>query len=127
MTDEAGELESAIGAIGAAREPLVETGLDSGPASVPIWIVRVGDGLYGRSFHGERAAWFRHAIATGATTITVGDRAVPAGVTVIGDLLRDAIDDAYRAKYAANPADAPHVPPMLGDAAVATTVRFEPR
>lgn len=126
MASDAAALESDIGAIGAAREPEVATGIESGPDFVKIWIVRIGDGLYGRSFHGERSAWFRSAAERGETTIRVGDREIAASVTVIGDLMRSSIDDAYRSKYGANPADAPYVPAMLDDAVVPTTVRFEP-
>jgi hypothetical protein len=29
---------------------------------VPIWVVRVGDDLYVRSYRGSGGAWYRHAI-----------------------------------------------------------------
>jgi hypothetical protein len=32
---------------------------------VPIWIVRLGDDLYIRSYRGPAGAWYRHLSATG--------------------------------------------------------------
>jgi len=116
-----------IDELAAAREPEVATVRRDGTAGwVPFWVVRVGDGIYARSHRGPSAGWYSSAMADGRTTLRLGDREVPVTVTPIGDALRAEIDAAYRAKYGAEPADAPYVAPMLGDAVVATTVRLTP-
>ncbi len=110
-----------------AREPQVATTLRDGSAGfVPFWVVRVGDGIYARSHKGPSGGWYVKATADGATTLRLDGTEIPVTVTEIGDRLRAEIDAAYQAKYASDPADAPYVEPMLADAVVATTVRFDP-
>ena len=40
---------------------------------ITIWFVRGGDGLYVRSAHGPRNAWFRRALASGHGRVRVGN------------------------------------------------------
>ena len=40
--------------------------------AVPIWVVRVGDELYVRSFHGDSGGWYRAARATGEGHVSAG-------------------------------------------------------
>ncbi len=42
---------------------------------VPIWVVRVNDNLYVRSYRGHAGAWFRAAQASGQGRIWAGDEA----------------------------------------------------
>jgi hypothetical protein len=49
---------------------------------VPVWVVRVGDQLFARSWRGQAGTWYRHA------------RQRPGG-----RVRADAIDQAYQAKY----------------------------
>jgi hypothetical protein len=40
--------------------------------AVPIWVVRVGDDLYVRSYHGPSGSWYRRARRNGSGRIRVG-------------------------------------------------------
>jgi hypothetical protein len=96
---------------GALREP------------VSVWVVRVGDDLYVRSWRGANGRWFRAARASREAHIAAGgiERDV-ALVDADGDV-NDAIDAGYRAKYGRYTS---YVPPMLAPQARATTLKFVP-
>ncbi len=66
---------------------------------VTIWVVRVGDDLYVRSWRGRTAAWFRGTQVRHEGHIQAGG--VDKDVTFVdGDLtLNDQIDAGYRDKY----------------------------
>jgi len=103
--------------------PLRGDGTPHGP--VPIWVVRVvDDDLYVRSWRGANGAWFRAAQARGAGHLRAGG--VEKDVTFVkADTdVEDAVDAAYRSKYARYPS---YVEPMLSAAARATTLRLVPR
>ena len=91
--------------------------------ATPIWVVRVGDDLYVRSWRGQDGAWFRAARANRRGHISAGgvERDV-AFVDVEGDL-NDAVDDAYRAKYERYES---YVGPMVAPQARATTLKLVP-
>jgi hypothetical protein len=91
---------------------------------VPVWVVRVDDGLYVRSWRSANGAWFRAAQARGAGHIRAGG--VEKDVTFVkaGTDVADAVDAAYRSKYVRYPS---YVEPMLSAAARATTLRLLPR
>lgn len=88
-----------------------------------IWVVRDGEGLFVRSYHGREGGWFRRALASGSGRITAG--AIERDVDLIeADRALDSrIDEAYRAKYGRSP----YVDPMLSEAAAASTLRLTPR
>lgn len=110
--------------IGGATEPDIATHRADGSRRrpVPIWIVRVGDDLYVRSYRGAGGAWYRHAVASGLAWIRAGGLARDVVAERPDDALRSAIDDAYQSKYGRSG----YVAPMLGDEAVATTLRLMP-
>ncbi len=91
---------------------------------VSIWVVRVGDGLYVRSYMGSGGAWFRRACALGTAHISAADvdRDVTVGLT--GTAARAEIDQTYRAKYASY--GRAYVEAMTADAAAATTLLLAP-
>ena len=91
---------------------------------VPIWVVRVGDDLYVRSWRGEGGAWYRTALRQRAGHIAAGGVEKDVAFIDVVDADDDAIDAAYRDKYARYPS---YVPPMLGDQAQATTLKLVPR
>lgn len=67
----------------------------------PIWVVRVGDGLYIRSAGGAASDWYRHATQHNKARIRAGG--IEADVTlqpVADPALNTQISAAYRAKYA---------------------------
>ena len=95
---------------------------------VPIWVVRVKDDIFVRSYRGETGAWYRHALADGAGRIRVADldRAVTFEPVTDGDAAEvvEAVDDAYRAKYQRY-GDS-YVEPMVAKAAQAAMLRLTP-
>jgi hypothetical protein len=111
--------------IGAADElHIAPLGADGKPLRpVPIWVVRVGDDLFVRSWRGDDGAWYRAAKAQREGRISAGG--VDKEVTFVDAPaeIAGAVDDAYREKYARYPS---HVPPMVSDQARATTLELVP-
>jgi hypothetical protein len=102
---------------------------DGTPRSyLPIWVVRVGDDLYVRSYRGRAGAWYRSAVEQHEGRIRAGgvERAVtfePDG-TGSDSASQDAVDDAYRTKYARYGGS--YLDPMLRPEATETTLRLLP-
>lgn len=93
--------------------------------SLPIWVVRVGDNLYVRSYRGRAGAWFRAAQATHEGRISTGG--VEKDVVFVEETdpaVNDRIDAAYRTKYGRYPQ---YVAPMVTPEVRATTLRLIPR
>ena len=93
--------------------------------AVTIWVVRVGDDLYVRSYKGRTAAWFRGAQVRHEGRAWAGG--VETDVTFVEETdpgTNDQIDAAYRAKYRRSSS---YVPPMISPEARATTLRLVPR
>lgn len=94
------------------------------PTSVPIWVVRDGDGLYVRSFRGRDGRWYRAAAASGAGHVRSGG--IDKDVTLVAAAdagVNDRIDAAYRSKYGHY--GARYVDPLV--AARDTTLKLTPR
>lgn len=92
---------------------------------VTIWVVRVGDNLYVRSYKGGDGAWFRAVQTRHAGHIWAGG--IEKDVTFVEETdpgINDQIDAAYRIKYRRY---ASYVPPMISPEARATTIKLEPR
>jgi len=92
---------------------------------VTIWVVRVGDDLYVRSYRGSTSAWFRGVQEQHEGRIWAGG--VEKDVTFIEETdptINNQIDAAYRAKYGRYPQ---YVTPMLTPAVRATTIKLTPR
>ncbi len=78
---------------------------------VTIWVVRVGDNLYVRSYKGRTSAWFRGVQVQHEGRIWAGG--VEKDVTFTEETdpaINDQIDAAYRTKYGRYPQ---YVAPML--------------
>ncbi|GAA1643076.1 DUF2255 family protein [Georgenia ruanii] len=105
-----------------AISPRRANGSDSRPTT--IWVVRVGDDLFVRSWHGVSGAWYRRARATGRGRIRAGgvDREVRFAEADAG--LRAAVDRAYRSKYGRY--GEAYVGPMVSDDAAASTLQLIP-
>ena len=72
-----------------------EVQLTVGGRTVPIWIVRVGDRLYIRSYLGASGRWYRHVLESRRARIDDIDvTLVPAP-----DDVNDAVDAAFHDKY----------------------------
>ena len=90
-----------------------------------IWVVRVGDDLYVRSYRGRGGSWFRGAQVRHEGRIQSGG--VEKDVAFVEETdpgINDQIDGAYRAKYRRH---ATYVPPMIAAEARATTLKLLPR
>lgn len=112
--------------IGAAEElkiaPLRRDGTRRSPTT--IWVVRVGDHLYVRAYHGRNSVWFRTAIARYAGRIQASDIEQDVAFVEESDPgCNDQIDAAYRKKYGGY--GARYVDPMV--AARATTLKLVPQ
>ena len=92
-------------------------------APVPIWVVRVGDELYVRSWRGAAGAWFRAAQRQHSGHICAGGVEQDVTVAAADPQVADAVDAAYQQKYASYPS---YVPPMVSDQARATTLKLLP-
>ncbi|MEQ0564239.1 DUF2255 family protein [Amycolatopsis sp. NEAU-NG30] len=111
--------------LGSTGELEITTARDDGSsrAWVPIWVVRVGDELFVRSYRGTQGGWYRHATRLARGRIRAGG--VEHAVGFVPAETSAAVDDAYRAKYgryAGGPLD-----PMLSERAAATTLKLVPQ
>lgn len=118
--------EEELRAVGTATELRISTRRRDGTLSppVPIWVVRVGDGIYVRSYTGTGGAWFRRVSALGTAHIRAADIGRNVTVSLTGTAARAGIDEAYRAKYARY--GRAYVEPLTADAAAATTLLLTP-
>jgi len=94
----AGDLEQ----VGAAEELQISSSRTDGSLRpyVTIWVVRVGDDLYVRSYRGQNGAWFRSALRRPEGRIRAGVVERDVAFEPADDADQDAIDQAYRSKYA---------------------------
>jgi hypothetical protein len=70
----------------------------------PIWVVRVGDGLYIRSAGGPASDWYRHATQHNRARIRAGGIETDVTLQLVEDpALNDQVTAAYRAKYENQP------------------------
>lgn len=92
---------------------------------VTIWVVRLGDDLYVRSWRGRTSAWFRGTQVRHEGRIWAGG--VEKDVTFVEEAdrdINDQIDTAYRTKYRHY---AQYVTPMVAPEARAATIKLVPR
>ncbi len=90
-----------------------------------IWVVRVGDDLYVRSYRGRRGAWFRSVLQRPEGRIRAGGLSRDVAFQEPDDADHAAIDHAYRTKYAGYASS--YVDPMVSPDATAATLRLIPR
>ena len=91
-----------------------------------IWVVRVGDDLYVRSYRGRDGAWFRSVLRRPEGRVRAGGVDRDVEFEEAGDAGRATIDQAYRAKYASR-YDRSIVDPIVSPAAAAATLRLAAR
>lgn len=93
---------------------------------VTIWVVRVGDELYVRSYRGRASGWFRGVLVRHEGQIRAGGVEKDVAFEEESDpALQARIDAAYRSKYGAYSAE--YVDPMVAPQAQAATIRLMPR
>jgi hypothetical protein len=89
-----------------------------------IWVVRVGDDLYIRSYRGTDGGWFRRALRSRAGRIQAGGVERDVSFEEPEDTVHPAIDQGYLTKYGRYPDS--YVQPMIGQDATAATFRLVP-
>ena len=111
--------------IGARREVKIATRRRDGTLSrpVPVWVVRVGDDLYVRSWHGIDGAWYRAAQTRRRGRISAGGDEWDITFADPDDDVEDAIDAVYRSKYGHASSYAEE---MVAPPARATTLKLVP-
>ena len=115
-----------LGAIGAADEVDIAALRPDGALRpyTTIWVVRVGDGLYARSYRGQDGTWYQAVQRRPQGRIRVGGAEYDVTFQRPADADEDAIDAAYRSKYGRY--GHRYLDPMLAPAARATTLRLNP-
>ena len=88
-----------------------------------IWIVRVGDDLYVRSYRGPRGSWYRGAQRTHEGRLRANGNEHDIAFEQAPDASQAAVDGAYSAKYGRSS----YVDAMVTDDAATTTMRLVPR
>lgn len=113
-----------LDAFGRAGEVDVAPRREDGALRRPttIWLVRVGDELFIRSYRGPEGGWYRDAIRTGRGRVSVGAVGHDVVFEPASDGGQAAVDDAYRAKYGRSS----YVDAMVTNDAAATTLRLVP-
>jgi hypothetical protein len=90
-----------------------------------IWVVRVGDDLYVRSYRGRGGSWFRSVLERPEGRIRAGGLTREVAFQEPDDADHAAIDQAYQTKYARYASS--YVEPMVSPDATAATLRLVPR
>lgn len=88
-----------------------------------IWSVVVDGRLYVRPYSGAASRWFRSAMTQGAGRIQAAGMTKDVVFTRAGADVLDAVDAAYRIKYAGSP----YLAPMVGEGTRSVTVLVAPR
>ena len=91
--------------------------------ATPIWVVRLDDRVFVRTWYRRESGWFGAVLRSHRARVRVPGLAAEVTVEDVRDAdpgLRAAIDAAYRSKYGGGAAS------MVTDAAAATTLRLAP-
>lgn len=95
--------------------------------AVTVWVVRVDDRVYVRTWYRRGGGWFAPALETGRARVSVPGAQADVTVEDVSDdrgALRAHVDAAYRGKYQRYGETS--VGPMVTDDAAATTLRLTP-
>jgi len=107
-----------------SEEVEIETQAPEGPVHrTVIWVVVDGDDVFIRSYRGERARWYREALANPAVAVHVGRQRLSA--TAIDAADPDSVERVSAAltrKYSADPA----LRAMVAQEILSTTLRLAP-
>lgn len=97
--------QSELDRFGAAQELTLQSERRDGTLRDPVtmWVARVGDGVYVASVGGREGAWFRGTQTRKQGRVHAGGVSKDVSFEDADPTLLDAIEAAYRAKYAAYP------------------------
>lgn len=87
----------------------------------PIWVVRVDEQVYVRTWQRRETGWYGHAVASGRARVRVPGLTVDVVVADVGRTARADVDAAYRAKYSGAGATS-----VVTDPAADSTLRLAP-
>lgn len=91
---------------------------------VRIWVVRVGEQVYVRTWYRRETGWFGHVLHSRRARVRVPGLDASVAVADVGtDAERVGVDAAYRAKYGRY--GGATVDRMVSDDAAATTLRLD--
>lgn len=123
----AGWTPEELASIGAAHELEIAPYLGDGRLRryTVIWVVRVADDLYVRSWKGRSSGWFSRALERHEGRIRAAGIEREVTFEEPDEAVRPAIDQAYRRKYAL--ASTTYAQPMIDAEAAAATFRLVPR
>ena len=118
--------EDELDRIGRARELEIASRRRDGTlrSYVPIWVVRVGDGVYVRSAYGYDNPWFQRALRAGAGRIRAGGVERDVAIEVPTADVADEVSAAYHRKY--DRYGASIVGTVVSSEAVRSTLRLVP-
>jgi hypothetical protein len=91
---------------------------------LPIWVVRVGEQVYVRTWYRRETGWFGHVLKSRRARVRVPGLEADVAVTDIGEgtpELHAGVDAAYRAKYGHGGSES-----MVTPAAAAATLQLKP-
>ena len=117
--------EDELATIAAADELAIAPRRGNGTLRAPttIWVVRVGDDVYVRSYRGPTGGWFRAAQRTHEGRISAGGVEKDVRFVEPGAGIGDDVDAAYRSKYGRYSG---YVEPMIAAPVRATTLKLVP-
>ncbi|WP_344751618.1 DUF2255 family protein [Gryllotalpicola koreensis] len=92
--------------------------------SVTMWAVTDGSDVFVRSAHGHRGRWYRRVTETGRGVFDAGDVSREVTFEPVNEIKNQAVTDAYRVKYAAQPDE--FLRPMVEGESVEATLRVVP-
>lgn len=125
----AGWTEDERAAVGQADELEITPAQGAGnrPPATRIWVVRVGDQLFVRSYRGRRARWCQRVQATHRGEISAGGLTKDIALVDLGDddSVNAAIDAAYEGKYQRHGRQ--YLDPMVASTARETTLELVSR
>ncbi|MEU1301565.1 DUF2255 family protein [Streptomyces shenzhenensis] len=101
--------------------PLREDGVTRGTPTW-VWSVVVGGDLYVRPYNGTGSRWYQAAMRQKAGLIRIADTEHQVTFAPADDSVLDAVDDAYRTKYAPSP----YLQHMIQSGPRSTTIRVAP-
>lgn len=85
-----------------------------------IWAVQVDDSLYVRAYNGVKSRWYQSAISQKAGKIKAAGKEYLVGFEKVDGAILNAIDEAYRQKYAGSP----YLGSMISERAKAATIKI---